>query len=68
MKSLLFALVVIAAAALLGTPAEARTFPWCVQHSRGGGRNCGFVSFDQCMATARGLGFCVRNPRYHRTR
>jgi hypothetical protein len=66
MKSLLFALIVIAAVALLGTPSEARTFPWCVIHSHTGARNCGFVSHEQCMQTARGLGHCTRNPRYRR--
>lgn len=64
MKSLLLALIAIAAAALLGTPSEARTFPWCVVHGNTGARNCGFVSHEQCMKTARGLGFCTRNPRY----
>ena len=43
MKSLLFALIVIAAVALLGTSSEARTFPWCVIHSSTGARNCGGI-------------------------
>ena len=33
-------------------------YPWCAQYSgdENGGRNCGFVSYDQCMLTARGAG------------
>ena len=47
--------------------AEAQNYPWCAQYSgRGdGAMNCGFVSFDQCMQTARGAGaFCIVNNRY----
>jgi hypothetical protein len=48
-------------------PAAAIEYPWCVQYTGddGGGRNCGFVSYDQCMMTARGGGaFCERNQFY----
>jgi hypothetical protein len=33
-------------------------YPWCAQYSGedSGGRNCGFVSYEQCMETARGAG------------
>lgn len=41
-------------------------YPWCAQNSRGG-RNCGFVTFEQCRATVSGTGFCVENPFYQRT-
>ena len=47
--------------------AQARDYPWCAQYSErsGGGRNCGFVSFEQCQATAMGAGaWCQPNPRY----
>jgi hypothetical protein len=31
----------------------------------GGGRNCGFISFEQCMASARGNGSdCRLNTQY----
>jgi hypothetical protein len=31
----------------------------------GGGTNCGFVSYAQCMATLSGMGgFCNRNTQY----
>ncbi len=58
----------VAAAALFAGPAKAQNYPWCAIYSggaAGGGTNCGFVSYEQCMATARGLGsFCYRNTQY----
>jgi hypothetical protein len=51
-----------------GTRAEAQNYPWCAIYSEGaagGGTNCGFISFEQCMATAWGLGsFCQPNTQY----
>jgi uncharacterized protein DUF3551 len=43
--------------------------PWCAQYygvGSSGTRNCGFVSYEQCMMTATpGSGaWCVRNPFY----
>jgi len=71
MKLLLSALAVIAAIAAiatLATPAQAQNYLWCARYNgggAGGGTNCGFVSFAQCMATARGLGaFCAMNTQY----
>jgi len=43
------------------------TYPWCANYNagRGGGRNCGFWTFQQCMATVWGIGgFCELNPMY----
>jgi hypothetical protein len=58
--------VTLAAMTSLPTPAAAAIeYPWCAQYSRDGGRNCGFVSYGQCMDTARGAGaFCVPNLFY----
>jgi hypothetical protein len=57
--------VTLAAMTSLPTAAAAIEYPWCAQYSRDGGRNCGFVSFGQCMETARGAGaFCVPNLFY----
>jgi len=38
--------------------AGAQNYAWCAQYNmRGGGeRNCGFVSWQQCMATVSGVG------------
>jgi Protein of unknown function (DUF3551) len=62
----------VIAAALFSTPTQSRAvvfYPWCVQY--GGGHHgidavsCGFVSYQQCMMTARGTGdFCLENPAY----
>lgn len=58
MKLSLSMLALFAAAATLATPARAQNYPWCAIYSGGavgGGTNCGFVSYEQCMATG-GLG------------
>jgi hypothetical protein len=64
-NSALFAIVAIAAMATLARPAAAIEYPWCAQYGGtdgDGGRNCGFVSYEQCMETVRGMGgFCERN-------
>jgi hypothetical protein len=45
---------------------------WCTDGSgrgNGGTLSCAFSSYEQCRATARGLGMnCVRNPDYGRSR
>jgi len=68
MKLMLSAVTLIAASAAFGTSAHAQNYPWCALYNgggAGGGTNCGFVSFAQCMATARGLGsFCYMNTQY----
>jgi hypothetical protein len=44
--------------------AEAREYPWCARYDWTT-RNCGFVSFQQCLATISGIGGrCEPNPRY----
>ena len=51
----------------LTTPATAQTnYPWCSNFADGfGGTNCGFVSYEQCMATVRGSGgYCDKNDTY----
>jgi hypothetical protein len=48
-------------------PASAEiTYPWCAQYkTRGGARNCGFWTYEQCMATISGIGgFCQVNAMY----
>ncbi len=40
-------------------------YPWCAQYSRGGSRNCGFTTWEQCRATVSGVGgYCIENPFY----
>jgi hypothetical protein len=69
MKQLLIALGLLAGAPFLSAPAQAQNYPWCEFLSGGegggGGKNCGFVSFDQCMQSARGNGNdCRPNQLY----
>jgi Protein of unknown function (DUF3551) len=67
MKSLLFVTGIILAAGMLSTPAAAQNYPWCAYYSGsgGGGTNCGFTTFEQCMATVNGIGgSCERNTQY----
>ena len=49
-------------------PAHAamRPYPWCARYMmRGSAYNCGFVTFEQCLANVSGIGgFCVQNPYY----
>jgi hypothetical protein len=48
------------------TPAAAAIeYPWCAQYGWEGGRNCGFTTYSQCMASVRGAGgSCQRNLFY----
>jgi hypothetical protein len=63
MRIFLFSLAV-AMTASLGGPAQAREYPWCARYDWTT-RNCGFVSFQQCLATISGIGGrCEPNPFY----
>jgi Protein of unknown function (DUF3551) len=68
MRLFLFVLSFIGVLVVLGTPTNAQNYPWCAIYSGGmggGGTNCGFTTFQQCMDTARGLGsFCQPNTQY----
>ncbi len=67
MKLLLFVFG-ITAAATFGTPAQAQNYPWCAQYGgggAGGAMNCGFSTYQQCMADVSGIGgFCMQNNTY----
>ncbi len=66
-SSTLFAAVLLASLATFAPPAAAIEYPWCAQYSGedGGGRNCGFSTHEQCMATVSGIGGdCVHNLFY----
>jgi len=65
MRLLRFMLGVLAFAAAPGALAEAVEYPWCANFADGAGSNCGFTSYEQCMATARGTGgYCAENTMY----
>jgi hypothetical protein len=42
--------------------AQAQEYPWCVT-SADGLFDCSYVTYQQCLATASGIGGCVQNPR-----
>ena len=67
MKMALFALAMAGATMAIGPPAQAQNYPWCAYWTgTGGARNCGFVSYEQCMQTARGAGAtCEANTQYN---
>ena len=61
----------LSALGLFGTvdtsSADYLTYPWCAQMGggRGGSRNCGFWTYEQCMATLWGNGgYCEVNTMY----
>ena len=66
-RAVLLVLILSSLTALDVRPAASEIYrPWCAQYyGRGsdGARNCGFVSYEQCMMTATpGSGaWCVRN-------
>ncbi len=67
--SVIFALAVLAALDVwMPTASHAEPYKWCATFGsgRGGGaRNCGFVTWEQCMQTVRGMGgFCDVNLFY----
>ena len=70
MKTVCAAVTLLAFSSLFDVrPSYAEIYrPWCVvyQGSRGGGTNCSFTSFQQCMMTGGpGTGgSCVQNPWY----
>jgi hypothetical protein len=57
--------LVIVASSQLATVADARPFAgprYCAQ-IRGGGENCGYYTFNQCLASVSGVGgFCYVAP------
>jgi Protein of unknown function (DUF3551) len=59
-------LAVLGPVALGSGPASAAVYPWCAYYGgRLSGTNCGFVTFEQCMAAISGNGgFCNNNPLY----
>jgi len=49
----------------IASAAHAQNYPWCSNFHDGAGTNCGFSTYEQCMATARGSGgYCAPNNLY----
>ena len=58
---------VFAAVVCIENPAEAQNYPWCAYYNDQEGcfTNCGFVTFQQCLAALSGVGgSCGANPQY----
>jgi hypothetical protein len=69
MLLLLLMLCIVSGMATLSSNANAQNYPWCAYYGGGdfggGGTNCGFTTFEQCMTTLSGMGgFCDRNTQY----
>jgi hypothetical protein len=68
MKTVLCLLGALIVTTAVGTPAHAQNYPWCAYYSGrgfGGATNCGFTTFQQCLATVSGIGgFCEQNTQY----
>jgi len=56
---------ILVVVALLLTSANAHADgPWCAYYVKGA-TNCGFYSYEQCMADISGIGgSCLRNPAF----
>jgi hypothetical protein len=70
MRLLLFILGVFAAVVCFEKPAAAQNYPWCVYYNfqHGGATNCGFATFQQCLAARSGNSdSCGPNPQYQRS-
>jgi len=59
--------VLVLLASVPATRAEI-LYPWCAQYgTRGGARNCGFSTYEQCRAAISGNGgYCIENPFWQR--
>jgi hypothetical protein len=68
MRIVILMSAVIVGVAAMSLPASAQNYPWCAHYAGGGGgggRNCGFETRAQCMATVSGIGgFCAHNTQY----
>jgi hypothetical protein len=68
MTKSIFAASILAAMALpmlaAPRPAEAAPYwPWCSRYLEEAQESCAFATYEQCMASVRGIGgFCYRNP------
>ncbi len=60
------AAIISAAIICVTMPAKAQEYPWCAYYNVWqGATNCGFATYQQCMATISGVGgSCGANPRY----
>ena len=65
MRLSLFILALLAGIVYIEKPAAAQNSAWCAEYNFGfgGARNCGFATYQQCLATVRGVGgSCSPSP------
>jgi hypothetical protein len=67
MRIILVALALWLAPSFIDTVSAEVLYPWCAYYGgRGGGTNCGFSTFQQCLWAISGNGGnCGSNPRYY---
>jgi hypothetical protein len=68
MRTPLIIVATVVAAFVGGGDARAQNYPWCANYGGffgDGGTNCGFTTYEQCLATISGMGgACERNLQY----
>lgn len=68
MRALLVTLAILVAGSAIGSSAKAQNYPWCANYGGffgDGGTNCGFTTYEQCLATISGMGgACEHNLQY----
>jgi hypothetical protein len=65
MRPLPVLLGVVAVTVAAASAAQAQNYPWCANFHDGAGVNCGFATYQQCLATSQGSGgYCTRNNLY----
>lgn len=62
----ILAVTVAVSFAGMTTAVQAQNYPWCAHYGTPyDDTSCGFVSYEQCMASVNGVGgFCQRNDTY----
>jgi hypothetical protein len=71
MRLMRFALLLAALTAPALAPSAARAnieYPWCAAYggTMGGASNCGFTTWEQCMATVSGIGGSCEPNQFYR--
>ncbi|MBN9051656.1 MAG: DUF3551 domain-containing protein [Rhizobiales bacterium] len=71
MRAIVSCLLSMTAAAVMlacasgSASAASDPYRWCAQYGQEGGRNCGFITLQQCLDTVSGVGGgCERNMFY----
>jgi hypothetical protein len=63
MRTLILAAALVGAASIMTTTDAEAQGAWCSEYSRGGGTNCGFYTFEQCLMNISGIGGrCYPSP------